>query len=386
MNIAFILSKPPGYSETFFRSKIRGLQEAGYQISLYVQTDDPSFKDCKVYTFSKVYYNPIRQMFAILAVFVSLIPYCKRVIRFVKLEKDGKRKNSQILKNIYINAKLLKANLDWLHFGFATMVLQREYLAEAIKAKMGVSLRGFDIAIYPIKHPGCYSLLWSQVDKVHYISDDLLQLAYQNGLAKDKTAEKITPAIDIHKFVATFNRKPKDTLQFCTVARLHWKKGIIDTLEALARLTHVNFMYTIVGEGEDYDVISFAIHQLNLVNKVCLKGKVEHKEVINLMNATDVYLQYSVSEGFCNAVLEAQAMGCLCVVSDAEGLSENVIDGETGWVVAKGQPKLLAERIEQVLELGLNDKNRVKCAAKQRIKTQFNLELQQAAFVKFYKF
>ena len=44
------------------------------------------------------------------------------------------------------------------------------------------------------------------------------------------------------------------------------------------------------------------------------------------LNNSDVYLQYSVQEGFCNAVLEAQAMGLLCVVSDGGALPENVID------------------------------------------------------------
>ncbi|MBK7870836.1 MAG: glycosyltransferase family 4 protein [Saprospiraceae bacterium] len=50
----------------------------------------------------------------------------------------------------------------------------------------------------------------------------------------------------------------------------------------------------------------------------------------------DIYLQYSIQEGFCNAVLEAQAMGLLCIVSDAEGLPENILHGQTGWVVPKG--------------------------------------------------
>ena len=57
-----------------------------------------------------------------------------------------------------------------------------------------------------------------------------------------------------------------------------------------------------------------------------------------------IYLQYSIQEGFCNAVLEAQALGLLTIVSDAEGLPENVIHGETGWVVPKRKPKFFAQK------------------------------------------
>ena len=41
----------------------------------------------------------------------------------------------------------------------------------------------------------------------------------------------------------------------------------------------------------------------------------------------------AVSEGFCNAVLEAQAMKLPVVCTDADGLPENVQDGTTGLVV-----------------------------------------------------
>ena len=77
--------------------------------------------------------------------------------------------------------------------------------------------------------------------------------------------------------------------------------------------------------------------------KVSFKGKLAHMEVKKAMEQADIYLQYSLQEGFCNAVLEAQAMGLLCIVSDAEGLPENVLHGQTGWVVPKRQPALLKQ-------------------------------------------
>jgi colanic acid/amylovoran biosynthesis glycosyltransferase len=119
-------------------------------------------------------------------------------------------------------------------------------------------------------------------------------------------------------------------------------------------------------------------------NMVIFLGKLEPKEIKEKLALTDIYLQYSIQEGFCNAVLEAQAMGCLCVVSDAEGLSENVLNEITGFVVEKRNPKLLAERILDVLQMNIEDKQKMRKNAMDRVSKEFNLEKQKQQFIEFY--
>ena len=106
------------------------------------------------------------------------------ILRFLRLEKkDGVSIRSR-WENLYLNCHILKEKLDWLHFGFATLTLRRENVARAIDARMGVSLRGYDICIYPLKHPECYQRVWSKVNKIHSISYDLLAVAKEHGLNK----------------------------------------------------------------------------------------------------------------------------------------------------------------------------------------------------------
>ena len=62
------------------------------------------------------------------------------------------------------------------------------------------------------------------------------------------------------------------------------------------------------------------------------------------MKNSDVYIQSSVQEGFGNAVLEAQASGLCCIVSDAEGLSENVLNEKTGLGCAQKGCQITGER------------------------------------------
>ncbi|RME25977.1 MAG: glycosyltransferase, partial [Deltaproteobacteria bacterium] len=130
--------------------------------------------------------------------------------------------------------------------------------------------------------------------------------------------------------------------------------------------------------------LCFAAHQLGISDRVHFVGKLPHEAVKKNMEEADIYLQYSLQEGFCNAALEAQAMGLLCIVSDAEGLPENVLHGVTGWVVPKRQPKLLAQQIEAVLQMPAAEHECIRQKAVERVKREFNLEKQREKFLKFY--
>ena len=73
-------------------------------------------------------------------------------------------------------------------------------------------------------------------------------------------------------------------------------------------------------------------------------GRKTHDGVKTHLEWADIYIQPSIQQGFCNAVLEAQAMGLLCIVTDADGLSNNVVEGKTGWFVPKRSPNALANQ------------------------------------------
>lgn len=390
MRIGLLLPNAPGYSETFFRSKIRGLQVSGYEVILFAGKQNEDFKLCTLIPFPPVYsakWSQIGVMLLHLVVLTLKTP--RKAYNYYKLERQTGKSKRTALENLYLNSRILPYHLDWLHFGFATMASRRENLAKAIGAKLAVSLRGYDIAIYPLKHPGCYDQLWQQVDKVHTISDDLLALAYKNGLPKSVAVQKITPAIDAGHFQRStpIPEEFNNPLRLLTVARLHWKKGLEHTLEALALLREfgIDFQYTIIGTGEEYERLAFAAHQLGIGEQVVFKGKLSHEAIKEAMERADIYIQYSISEGFCNAVLEAQAMGLLCIVSDAEGLQENVIHGQTGWVTPARKPKLLSQKLLSVIHLPQKDLRVIRQKAIERIRRDFNHDKQHKEFKQFYQ-
>ena len=391
MKIGIVLSSTPSKSETFFVSKIKFLQKLGHEVILFSHRNN-DFSQCKVIQHPRKKQNVLLQ---ILDIFYSLfnifLKYPKISNRFLNYEKKDGIKFYYRMKNLYLNQFILMEKLDWLHFGYVTLAIHRENIAKAINSKMGISIRGYDICIYPLKNIGCYDKVWRKVDKVHSISNDLLEKAYSYGLKKDTMVQIINPAIDTSLF--KFNKRTSNynfsnkKIKFLTVARLHWKKGIEYTLEALSILhkKSIIFEYTIIGDGLEYERLKFCTHQLGLDNYVRFLRHIEHKKVKKFYNEADIYLQYSISEGFCNAVLESQSQGLLTIVSDAEGLRENVLDNKTGWVVPKRKPKELANKIKEVLEIDKKKLDRINQNALKRINNNFTQIKQIREFQKFYK-
>ena len=387
MKIGLVLIKTPSFSEKFFISKIKILQQEGHEVILFAHRNN-SFNMCEVVEMPKVSNFLFIQIIKMTFAYLTITVQCPIIaINFLRFEKLDGRSFRQRWENLYLGSKILSKNLDWLHFCFTTAVLRKENIAKSINAKMGVSLRGYDITIFPLKNQNCYSSLWQKVDKVHSISHSLLKKAKKHGLNRSTRQEVIFPAIDTHRFK---NKKQKDsfnskkTIEILTVARLHWIKGLEYTIEAAGKLKSVNFKYTIVGSGVEYERLMLVINQLNLKDKVNLVGYIPHEDIVPFYEKADLYIQYSLEEGFCNAVLEAQSMGILTVVSDASGLNENVVDGKTGWVVPKRKPALLASKIEQIISMKNNKLNLIRHNAIERVKNKFDLSRQKKHFNSFF--
>src|SRR5690554_7331489 len=106
--IGLVLSQPPGYSETFFRSKIKGLKEKGVEVHLFCQNKNDDFTLCPLVVSPKVSKNPFLQLWFFIKEYVLLLPYMSTVIRFVKLVRaDGKVCASRCIK-LYVNVLLIK--------------------------------------------------------------------------------------------------------------------------------------------------------------------------------------------------------------------------------------------------------------------------------------
>ncbi|HJU65746.1 MAG TPA: glycosyltransferase family 4 protein, partial [Gemmatimonadaceae bacterium] len=159
-------------------------------------------------------------------------------------------------------------------------------------------------------------------------------------------------------------------------------------LDAVALLVERGLVleYTILGEGDYREAIVFAARQHGLLQRgiVRLLGAVPREEVVDHYRHAHVLLHAAVDEGFCNSVLEAQAMQLPVVASDAGGLPENLADGITGFIVPRRDVRAMADRMWQLAhDPVLYEK--LSAAGRERVAERFELGRQIAGFVALYR-
>jgi colanic acid/amylovoran biosynthesis glycosyltransferase len=323
---------------------------------------------------------------------LSLLPHLQKVKNWYRLEKKNGVSKLSFFKKVYINAPILKSELDWVHFGFCTLALERETIAKAIDAKMAVSFRGYDINVYPKKNPGCYRLVWKNITKIHSISNYLLEEAQLLGMPHNVPYAIITPAVKLKNLPF----KEDTNINICskrvkivTVARLHWIKGIDYLIETANYLntSQIDFEWHLIGGSspQEEERYLYHIYEKGLANNVKLRGKKNHHETLKILQDADIYIQTSLKEGFCNAVLEAQALGKLCIAFDTGGMPENILHQKTGWLIKNYDTKRLAQKIIEVIDMSVKEKMKITTFAENRVAEEFNIKKQQQEFVKFYK-
>lgn len=129
--------------------------------------------------------------------------------------------------------------------------------------------------------------------------------------------------------------------------RLSYEKGILTLIEAMK---HVKAPLLIVGTGPEEDAIRQKIAASGLSDRVTLLGFKSGTELWSyVMNAGCVVIPSEWYEASGYTACEAQAMGKPVVVTDAGGLPENIVNGETGIVCPMSDVKKLAEAINCIM-------------------------------------
>lgn len=319
----------------------------------------------------------------------ALICAPKRVWKYLRI--GYKRFGIKVFRTFYLDHDLICLKPDIIHFEFGALAVGRMHLKDLLGCKTTVSFRGYDLNFAGLDQPDYYTEVWKGADACHFLGQDLFRRAQQRGCPADIPHSIIPPAINLEKFptlerpVGEILGTREHPLKVLSVGRLEWKKGYEFALSALKRLQDqgCNFEYRVIGEGEHRAALEFASCQLGINGRVCFLGAVPHDQVIRHLQWADIFLHPSVSEGFCNAVIEAQAVGLPVVCTDADGLPENVADGITGFVVPRRDPKAMAENIA-LLGKQPDLRSRFGHAGMDRVRTFFTVKKQTDDWETFY--
>ena len=142
---------------------------------------------------------------------------------------------------------------------------------------------------------------------------------------------------------------PQDRLQILFVGLLAPVKGLDILIEALRLVGDGEADCLLVGTGPLEEQLRRAAAAAGIAERVRFVGPQPSGEIPAWLNAADLLVLPSLSEGRPNVVVEAQACGLPVLATRVGGTPELIEHGETGLLVESGDPEALAAGLSRLL-------------------------------------
>tara|TARA_Y100000052_G_scaffold5872_1_gene5565 strand:- start:4332 stop:5435 length:1104 start_codon:yes stop_codon:yes gene_type:complete len=174
---------------------------------------------------------------------------------------------------------------------------------------------------------------------------------------------------------------PRENKILGTIARFDPIKNHQMMLEAFSvvLVSHPNTTLIMVGDGEERGNIEKLIRELNIGNNIILTGY--QSSPTHFLALMDIFLLSSLSEGTSMTLLEAMSLSKPCVVTDAGGNAEIVLNGETGVVTPNDDANSFAQGINDLLSNGYST---LSLNAKRRFEAYFSEQIMNTHYQDAY--
>ncbi len=294
--------------------------------------------------------------------------------------KDDKEKNYQIIRfsgwkplRRLRKAKFLKKICEEKDVKaiYADSWKSVEYINE-IKTKIIVLAHGTEI---PKKNKSLFSFnnrykkirIISTYQKVHKIianSNYTKDLMIASLNVDKKIIKIIHPGIDVYeKFITTKDQIYTQQLLrnkspiIITLARLEERKGHVFILHAIKELKeeYPNILYLIAGNGPYLSQLKTYINKLDIEMHVKFLDWITEPEKSLLLKNSDIFAMTPVEvgesvEGFGMAYIDAAFHGIPSIGSDSGGISDAILENETGLICKSGDQKNITDNVKLLVK------------------------------------
>lgn len=143
----------------------------------------------------------------------------------------------------------------------------------------------------------------------------------------------VNNGVDIDRFSVPKHKTAHNIFRVISVGSFNWIKNQAMMIRAVSALRDQGrrICLTLLGEGEDRAKLEALVRELGVENEVSMPGIKTNVE--QYLQASDLYVTASRTEGLPLSVLEAMACGLPVVATKAGGVKDIVHDGENGRVV-----------------------------------------------------
>lgn len=262
--------------------------------------------------------------------------------------------------------------LDLLHVHYAVPHASAAYMAKQILKKEGkevpviTTLHGTDITLVGRDKTYAPVVTFSinESDAITAVSQNLKEETYKHfDIRKD--IEVIYNFVDVSRF----RKKPFDAFRkviapngeriLLHASNFRKLKRVQDVVRIFANvIKELPSKLLFVGDGPERATAEELCRELSLCDHIQFVGKQEQME--DILPIADLFLLTSEYESFGLAALEAMAAGVPVVSTNAGGLKEINIEGETGFMGDVGDVDTMSRKALQILK----DDDTLKCFKK----------------------
>lgn len=205
-------------------------------------------------------------------------------------------------------------------------------------------------------------------DFIMTVSAEDRDAAIKHGITQADRVETIYNGVDTRHYnprrLAASDRSayraqfqiPAEAPVIGIMGRLVREKGFFEFFEAAAEVLkrHPEAWFMVVGDllPSDYDgrrsELMQHIEKLGVAHRTVFTGMID--DPAPPLRAMDIFCLPSYREGMPISLLEAMSMELPAIATNIRGCREEVVDGETGWLVPVKQADALADKIIWLLD------------------------------------
>lgn len=157
-----------------------------------------------------------------------------------------------------------------------------------------------------------------------------------------------TPPDDM-KYRSWSARTDKEGITIVAITRLVYRKGsdlFVDVIPEICK-RHPNVRWVIGGDGPRKTQLDQMVEKHALQDRVKMLGALKHSEVKGVLNQGQIFLNCSLTEAFCIALIEASSCGLLGVSTRVGGVPE--VLPSSMLVLAEPDPSSIIIALEEAI-------------------------------------
>ena len=375
MKIAFFTNAYPMMSEAFIANSAAALVESGHSVDIFgignVDATGLSVPEVEPFQLEKSTTN-IRWPTSSADRWKGLPSTLSALVRrhgpasLTRLRPDIYRRTFMDMSSIYQAAQLpADGRYDIIHCQFAPLAehVIKHRRAGFLSGQLVVNFRGYDISELVTLHgEHLYDHIWPEADAFISNSDYFRQRAIAIGCPEDRISV-VGSGMRLESFPFQPIEAASDgDVRFLMVGRLIERKGFHIALQALSRFsreTGRRIHVDIVGDGPMRVDLEHLSRECGLGDAVTFHGAQSHTAIADFIRGCDVFIAPSMTcskgsqDGPVNTLKEAMAIGRPVVGTRHGGISELVLDGETGLLCQEGDVDALQQAVNRIL--GMQD-------------------------------